>query len=57
VVLSFQINRKGEVGEIRLTQSSGYEELDREGIATLRRASPFFGAVSHNFFAFFVVRF
>jgi protein TonB len=41
VVLSFQINRKGEVVQIRLVQSSGYQELDEEGIATLRRASPF----------------
>jgi TonB family protein len=41
VVLSFQINRKGEVAQIRLVQSSGYQELDEEGIATLRRASPF----------------
>jgi protein TonB len=41
VVLSFQINRKGEAGEIKLIQSSGYSELDEEGMATLRRASPF----------------
>jgi protein TonB len=41
VVLSFQINRKGEAGEIKLIQSSGYSELDEEGIATIRRASPF----------------
>lgn len=41
VVLSFQITRKGEVAEIRLIQSSGFSELDEEGIATLRRASPF----------------
>jgi len=41
VVLSFEINRKGEVGQIRLIQSSGYPDLDEEGIATLRRASPF----------------
>jgi TonB family protein len=41
VVVSFQVNRKGEVAGIRLIQSSGYEELDREALATLRRASPF----------------
>jgi TonB family protein len=41
VVLSFQINRKGEVAKIRLIQSSGYHELDEEGMAILRRASPF----------------
>jgi TonB family protein len=41
VVLSFQINRHGEVLEIRLIQSSGYRLLDDEGILTLRRASPF----------------
>jgi TonB family protein len=41
VVLSFQINRKGEVSQIKLVQSSGYQELDDEGIATIRRASPF----------------
>jgi len=41
VVVSFQIDRKGEVGEIRLVQSCGYPELDEEGMATLRRASPF----------------
>jgi protein TonB len=41
VILSFQINRKGEVAQIRLVQTSGYRELDDEGIATIRRASPF----------------
>jgi TonB family protein len=41
VIVSFQIDRRGEVGEIRLVQSCGYPELDEEGIATLRRASPF----------------
>jgi protein TonB len=41
VVLSFQINRKGEVGEIKLVQSSGYRELDEEGMTTIRRAAPF----------------
>lgn len=41
MALSFEINRKGEVAEIRLIQSSGYSDLDDEGIATLRRASPF----------------
>lgn len=41
VVLFFQINRKGEVAEIKLIQSSGYPDLDEEGFATLRRASPF----------------
>jgi len=41
VILSFQINRKGEVAQIGLVQSSGYQELDEEGIATIRRASPF----------------
>jgi protein TonB len=41
VVLSFQINRKGEASQITLVQSSGYQELDDEGIATIRRASPF----------------
>jgi protein TonB len=41
VVLSFQINRHGEVLEIKLIQSSGYRLLDNEGIMTLRRASPF----------------
>lgn len=41
VVISFQIDRKGEVGEIRLVQSCGYRELDEEAMATLRRASPF----------------
>lgn len=41
VVLSFQINREGEVSGIKLVQSSGYRVLDEEGMATLRRASPF----------------
>jgi protein TonB len=41
VILSFQINRKGEAAQIRLVQTSGYQELDDEGIATIRRASPF----------------
>ena len=41
MVLSFQINRKGEVAKIRLVQSSGYRDLDEEGISTIRRASPF----------------
>jgi TonB family protein len=29
------------VTQIRLVQTSGYQELDDEGIATIRRASPF----------------
>lgn len=41
VVLFFQINRRGEVGEIKVLRSSGHWVLDQEGIATLRRASPF----------------
>jgi protein TonB len=41
VIISFQIDRKGEVGEIRLIQSCGHRELDEEAMATLRRASPF----------------
>ena len=41
VVVSFQINRQGEAAEIRLVQSSGYRDLDEEGVATIRRASPF----------------
>ncbi len=42
VVLSFQIDLKGEVSQIQLVQSSGYPALDDEGIATIRRASPLF---------------
>ena len=41
VILSFQIDRQGEVRDIRIIQSSGYRILDEEGMATLRRASPF----------------
>jgi len=41
VILSFEINRRGEVKDIKLVQSSGYRILDEEGIATLHRASPF----------------
>lgn len=41
VVLSFQINRKGEVANVRLIQSSGYDTLDEEALAMLRRVSPF----------------
>ena len=41
VILSFQVDRKGKVGEIKLVQSCGHPELDEEGVATLRRASPF----------------
>lgn len=41
VVLCFQIDLKGEVSQIRLIHSSGYQDLDDEGIATIRRASPF----------------
>ena len=41
VIVSFQIDPRGEVREIRLVQSCGYPELDEEGMATLRRASPF----------------
>jgi protein TonB len=41
MIVSFQIDRRGEVGEIRLVQSCGYPDLDEEGMATLRRASPF----------------
>jgi protein TonB len=41
VVLSFQINQNGDVGEIAIVQSSSYRELDEEGITTIRRAAPF----------------
>jgi protein TonB len=41
VVVSFQVDRRGKVGEVKLVQSCGHPELDEEGMATLRRASPF----------------
>ena len=41
VIVSFWVDRKGKVGEIKLVQSCGHPELDEEGMATLRRASPF----------------
>ncbi len=40
VVISFQIDRQGEVNGIKLIQSSGHLVLDEEGKATLKRASP-----------------
>jgi TonB family protein len=40
VILSFQIDRQGEVRDLRVIQSSGHRILDEEGMATLRRASP-----------------
>jgi len=41
VVISFQIDQRGEAGEIKIVQSSGHRVLDEEGKATIRRASPF----------------
>jgi TonB family protein len=38
---TFQIDRKGEVRDLRLVQSCGHRELDEEAVAKLRRASPF----------------
>ena len=41
VVVSFTVNRAGEVIESAVTKSSGNNVLDREAIDILRRASPF----------------
>jgi len=41
VVLSFQITQQGDVGGIKVVESSGVPILDQEGINTIRRASPF----------------
>lgn len=41
VVVRFVLNRTGDVSESSVTKSSGNDVLDREAIATLRRASPF----------------
>lgn len=41
VHLNFQIGFGGMAGEIRLARSSGWEVLDQEAVATVRRASPF----------------
>ncbi|MGB9700179.1 MAG: energy transducer TonB [Thermodesulfobacteriota bacterium] len=40
VILSFWVDQKGEVSEIKILQSSGYKVLDEEAKATLLRASP-----------------
>lgn len=40
VILSFWIDQKGEVKDIKILQSSGYKVLDEEAKATLLRASP-----------------
>ncbi len=40
VILSFWVDQKGEVSEIKILQSSGYRVLDEEAKATLLRASP-----------------
>jgi protein TonB len=41
VVVSFVLNRAGEVIDSTVTKSSGNDVLDREAIEILRRASPF----------------
>ncbi|MGQ9693448.1 MAG: energy transducer TonB [Thermodesulfobacteriota bacterium] len=40
VILSFWVDQKGEVRDIKIIQSSGYKVLDEEAKATLLRASP-----------------
>lgn len=40
VILSFWVDRKGEVRDIKIIQSSGYKVLDEEAKATLLRAAP-----------------
>lgn len=39
-VVNFIFDRSGEVIEVRVTRSSGFETLDEEAIATFQRASP-----------------
>jgi protein TonB len=41
VQLAFSIDREGHVVSSRIVKSSGYAALDRETIATVRRAQPF----------------
>lgn len=40
VILSFWVDQKGEIRDIKILQSSGYKILDEEAKATLLRASP-----------------
>lgn len=40
VILSFWVDQKGEIRDIKILQSSGYKVLDEEAKATLLRASP-----------------
>ncbi len=40
VILSFLVDQKGEIKDIKILQSSGYKVLDEEAKATLLRASP-----------------
>ncbi len=41
ILLSFEVLRKGELGNILIIKSSGFEILDNEAINTLKRAAPF----------------
>jgi periplasmic protein TonB len=41
VELSFSIDREGRVITSRVSRPSGYDELDREAMATIQRAQPF----------------
>jgi periplasmic protein TonB len=41
VELAFSVNREGRVVSSRIVRSSSYAELDREALATVRRAQPF----------------
>lgn len=41
VLIAFEVLESGEVAEIRVVKSSGYTILDRAGVETIMRASPF----------------
>ena len=41
VTVSFLIKTEGEVADVRVTKSSGYDELDECAVAAVRKAAPY----------------
>lgn len=41
VTLSFNINKRGEVSDLKITKSSGNQKLDAAALAAIEKSSPF----------------
>ena len=41
VIVSFMVGKDGKIQEVRIVESSGFAALDKNAIATIRKAAPF----------------